>query len=758
MKLNLNCSLLLFLLILVAPSNGLANGATTIRAGAQLVPLLSELDAQSVPTGLLYDRVLPLARIGEFDGSADAAVATTGRWRQAYLEMVRGTVVGASNTLPQLDEVDRRADLMMADGVIPIALLDVRYNRIRESALRDGVLEMRSGRLVAGREAGGDLIEGLQNAFSEHIAFTAATMRDRTYRGAVTKFRLSEELYLSNRAERPAQIEVDFDDGAGPRPASLGEIVEAHYLSAGTKTICLTAVFSNGATRESSFLFTVESLVSPDPHDTLAITATIPFEGSFATGEAYVYLADGHASITNPVVVIEGFDLDNTLDWDGLYNLLNQENLIEELRTRGFDAVILNFTEATDFIQANAFLTVELIEQVKAAISPGAEFSMIGASMGGLVARYALTYMESQAMDHQVRTAIFFDSPQSGANIPLGIQYWMDFFSEQSTEAAFLLSRLDTPAGRQMLAYHHTTPPGATGEADSLRGAYLADLASIGSLPSLPRLVAIANGSGATVNQGFAAAAQIIDYEYRSFLVDIDGNVWAVPDGGSQQILKGLIDIILLPAETINVTVSGTDPWDNAPGGWRGSMADMDSTTAPWGDIVALHPNHCFVPTISALALSTTDLFYDVAGDPNLMALTPFDTLYYPTVNQEHVSITPESAIWFLDEIDVVTTTLAAGAGSAPGRPVLFPNRPNPFNPVTSIRFDVQVAGHLSIAVFNVSGRLVRTLAGGHHDAGPLDLTWDGRDNTGREVPSGTFLLRARTGGEAFVHKMTLVR
>ena len=73
---------------------------------------------------------------------------------------------------------------------------------------------------------------------------------------------------------------------------------------------------------------------------------------------------------SNPIVVVEGFDLENVYDWEELYELLNQEGLLEILRGRGFDAVVLNFAEATDHIQRNAYVLVRLIQQINAAIGP----------------------------------------------------------------------------------------------------------------------------------------------------------------------------------------------------------------------------------------------------------------------------------------------------------------------------------------------------------------------------------------------------
>jgi hypothetical protein len=189
-------------------------------------------------------------------------------------------------------------------------------------------------------------------------------------------------------------------------------------------------------------------------------------------GDAYVYLAPGRTEIQNPAVVVEGFDLDNSMNWDELYALLNQENLIETLRADGYDAVVLNFADATDYLQRNAFTVVDLLQQIQAIVGPQTTVALAGASMGGLVSRYALAYMETNALPHSVRTFVSFDAPHLGANIPLGIQYWVNFFSDQSSDAAFFLSLLNRPAARQMLVYHYTDPAGSTGQPDPLRGAF----------------------------------------------------------------------------------------------------------------------------------------------------------------------------------------------------------------------------------------------------------------------------------------------
>lgn len=495
---------------------------------------------------------------------------------------------------------------------------------------------------------------------------------------------------------------------------------------------------------------------APAPHDTLAITAGIPYLGNHATGEAYVYLSDTHSSITNPVVVVEGFDINNDMNWVELYHLLNQEELLETLRLVGYDAIVLNFTESTDYLQANAFVVVELLQQIQSVIDPAMDIVVAGASMGGLVSRYALAYMETNGPPHRVRTFISFDAPHNGANIPLGVQYWLEFFADQSESAATNLERLDTPAARQMLVYHHTNPAGTTGESDSLRSAFLADLAVVGDWPSQPRLVAVANGSGYGVDQGYAAGAQVIDYEYSAFPTTVTGNVWAVPDAAAQMIFDGLISIFI-PISELQVVVSGTRPYDSAPGGFRNTLADMDSTEAPYGDITAIHPSHCFVPTVSALALDSPDPFFDIAGATDLLSQTPFDVVYYPAQNQEHGTITAESRVWFQREVNWASTGASQDRPAGEGV-VLHQNVPNPFNPSTAIRFTLPDAGRATLAVYDAAGRRVATLFDGRAPMGTSMAEWDGTDASGMEVSSGVYFCRLVADGRTFTQKLVLLK
>ncbi len=93
----------------------------------------------------------------------------------------------------------------------------------------------------------------------------------------------------------------------------------------------------------------------------------------------------------------------------------------------------------------------------------------------------------------------------------------------------------------------------------------------------------------------------------------------------------------------------------------------------------------------------------------------------------------------------------------APAR--LMVAQPNPFNPQTTIHYELFQAGNVRLEIFDVAGRLVRTLRNDVLEtAGQGEAVWNGRDDAGREMPSGTYLYRLKLDGFADTQRMTLVR
>ena len=88
----------------------------------------------------------------------------------------------------------------------------------------------------------------------------------------------------------------------------------------------------------------------------------------------------------------------------------------------------------------------------------------------------------------------------------------------------------------------------------------------------------------------------------------------------------------------------------------------------------------------------------------------------------------------------------------------LHPAVPNPFNPNTRLRFDLEAGGAVQLTIVGVDGRRVRQLTSGSWVAGSHDVVWDGRDDAGRQVASGVYIARLRTHGHALSQRLVLLR
>ncbi len=71
--------------------------------------------------------------------------------------------------------------------------------------------------------------------------------------------------------------------------------------------------------------------------------------------------------------------------------------------------------------------------------------------------------------------------------------------------------------------------------------------------------------------------------------------------------------------------------------------------------------------------------------------------------------------------------------------------KPNPFNPTTTIRFDLPMDSQVHLIIYDISGREVMRLVDEVRPAGYYELRWNGRDATGRQVPSGIYFTRLVT-------------
>jgi flagellar hook assembly protein FlgD len=100
-------------------------------------------------------------------------------------------------------------------------------------------------------------------------------------------------------------------------------------------------------------------------------------------------------------------------------------------------------------------------------------------------------------------------------------------------------------------------------------------------------------------------------------------------------------------------------------------------------------------------------------------------------------------------------------AAKLPSQFELSQNHPNPFNPTTTIEYAIPAsAGSVAVkvAVYDVAGRLVRTLVDRAESPGLHSVVWDGRDARGAPVGSGVYFYRIDAGGFRADRKMVLLK
>jgi len=102
------------------------------------------------------------------------------------------------------------------------------------------------------------------------------------------------------------------------------------------------------------------------------------------------------------------------------------------------------------------------------------------------------------------------------------------------------------------------------------------------------------------------------------------------------------------------------------------------------------------------------------------------------------------------------------GAGKSAEIPIeatrLYAAVPNPFNPRTMIQYDLAASSKVALKVYNVRGRLVKTLTQGMQPRGRYRVVWLGDDDRGVSVASGVYFVRLEAGGQQMRQKVTLVR
>ncbi|SVD68055.1 uncharacterized protein METZ01_LOCUS420909, partial [marine metagenome] len=113
-------------------------------------------------------------------------------------------------------------------------------------------------------------------------------------------------------------------------------------------------------------------------------------------------------------------------------------------------------------------------------------------------------------------------------------------------------------------------------------------------------------------------------------------------------------------------------------------------------------------------------------------------------------------------KMSVVTDAEVKDTPATPTAFSLAQNHPNPFNPSTTISYNVEQSGYISLKVYDVMGRLVRTLVDNQYVSSGYEtgysVLWNGLDNHGQKASAGLYIYRLQSGAMSMTNKMILLK
>ncbi len=129
----------------------------------------------------------------------------------------------------------------------------------------------------------------------------------------------------------------------------------------------------------------------------------------------------------------------------------------------------------------------------------------------------------------------------------------------------------------------------------------------------------------------------------------------------------------------------------------------------------------------------------------------------YDTVTDSMITIVDDASgpMFWVGESEV---SIVEPSDNLPEQFVLYPNYPNPFNPTTTLRYDLPEDAQVRIFIYDLIGHVVRTLVNTHQTAGFKSVVWDATNDLGQPVSAGMYLYRVSAGDFHSVKKMVLLK
>jgi len=557
--------------------------------------IFSNVDRSQITTGLLRDFGIDFLDLDNFSGTStnDSNFTSLVEWRCLYASMYSDQINGNASMLA-LDTLNKLLNNYASPGgPINLATLFYTYQSLDPNAITNHLLTVQNGIQlydVSGRTQSPYDSETLfaiapvrQSASvgANQIVFSSNLMFGNTGKtlSSIQVDPMGTGYYQSASLDVP--INISYDSAGYYTINIIFHYTDGTTEVAHTKVIVYPSIISDLTYGTNHIPLSYRGTgppfvkgISDVLHPTysgigvtvIPIVGSKSFMGLADTAFAIVnFAANNHSGkIQKPLIVAEGFDMAEDYPTFGIENnarFLNllrvDENINQDISlndgfddgaanfngspvtAENYDLIYVHWASTTDYIERNAYALESVIQYVNAnkiAYSPTGQMQqnvIIGQSMGGLIARYALRDMEINGQSHDTRLFISDDAPNWGANVPVGAQAlvqhlapyqifnlsfspfsigWKDLFPMVQQGA----NLLNSPAAQEMLIQNYTfTPPtfGSTATLTANNTVHTSFMSTLNSMgwPINCKNMTLSNGvcTGATK---FADNAKILNF------------------------------------------------------------------------------------------------------------------------------------------------------------------------------------------------------------------------------------------------------
>jgi hypothetical protein len=556
----------LLLLCLFATGFLLAQQEISTDYATQTNTIFAGMSKTRVPNGLLLDYAMEFAELSAFNGATltNENTVTTSQYTDIYNTLLMARVQTTVPGLVAPTVFKSQWDNLRQANKIVLSGLYYKYSQFKANA-NPSLLTVSNNKYFD------KFVNGVwQNPYEDKLVFAMTTPLLK-YNSLSVQVVLPSSLFYTNQNSNVSAIAIDFGNGQGYQNITRDQIVTINFAQSGNYEWKYKLTTGQGQILYSHSKIIIEgddaqtrgsnartvnqarSIQCPLPVP-VSIMGTRQYLGQVGSATLQIRYATD-CQIRKPLIVVEGFDSglagkENEFG-ESSFRTFNRESLDDtgllgaSLDT--YDIIYVNWNNGKDYLQRNAYVLEDVIKYVntrKASAGSTIPNVIIGQSMGGVIARYALRDMENlytstglATWQHKTNLYVSHDAPQQGANIPLGILYLARHLSKQfintplggininpsssggSVTIADLESLIDAPGTQQLLKYSIGSNYAVT---NSLSSSWQTELQNMG-YPQQTRNIAISNGNHCANPQAFAPGAKLFSlngFGKTSFLTD----------------------------------------------------------------------------------------------------------------------------------------------------------------------------------------------------------------------------------------------